>query len=271
MSGYFVFEQNGVAFDTRDYDITVVPADIDSAPARSYTAYPRGGGNGDILVNTGRFDNVPRSYYILIDHDFVSTYEALCDALLPFSCYGKLMDSWTTDEFFDAYLDGDLKPILTRNEGMGKVLVTFSRKPQRWLNSGLNPISIPEYTSSNPVTITNPTSFISSPIIEFVCSTMVDQHRVTTICAVNGNAQVLISPNMNNLSSIMTAGNTYTYDCSTGELIEDSTGADLSYLLYGNTYKTKPVSVPKLLPNIANIVNSNEGHKCTIIPRWYTV
>lgn len=157
MSGHFVFRQNGETFDTRDYDVTVVPADIDSAPARSYTAYPRGGGNGDILVNTGRFDNVQRSYYIIVSHDFVSTYEAICDALLPFSGYGKLMDSWATDEFFNAYLDGDLKPILTRNEEMGKVLVTFSRKPQRWLLSGEN------WTILLQTMITNSTPFAVQP------------------------------------------------------------------------------------------------------------
>jgi len=163
MSGYFVFEQNGETFDTRDYDITVVPADIDGAPARSYTAYPRGGGNGDILVNTGRFDNVPRSYYIIVSHDFVSTYEAICDAMLPFSGYGKLMDSWATDEFFNAYLDGDLKPILTRNEEMGKVLVTFSRKPQRWINNTDVFISLKSQTS-----FYNDTAYAVYPLFKFV-------------------------------------------------------------------------------------------------------
>ena len=175
MSGYFVFEQNGETFDTRDYDITVVPADIDGAPARSYTAYPRGGGNGDILVNTGRFDNVPRSYYIIVSHDFVSTYEAICDAMLPFSGYGKLMDSWATDEFFNAYLDGDLKPILTRNEEMGKVLVTFSRKPQRWLVSGQT------WQLLYLTQITNPTSFATRPVFRIQIRSSLTDEQIDNI------------------------------------------------------------------------------------------
>ena len=148
-TGWFIY--NG--FDTRSLGLAVVPGDIDSAPARNFLVHAHGGANGDFVVDTGRFDNVPRTYTIMIRGNFRATYDALCNALLPMKGYQRLTDMWAPDEYFMAYLSGPLEPTVSPDEDKGTVLVSFTRQPQRWLLSG---------ESWQPVyqtTITNPTQF----------------------------------------------------------------------------------------------------------------
>lgn len=152
-TGYFIY--NG--FDTRSLGLTVVPGDIDSAPARNFLTHAHGGANGDFVVDTGRFDNVPRTYTVMIRGGFQATYEALCNALLPMKGYRRLTDSWAPDEYFMAYLSGPLEPTVSPDEDMGTVLVSFTRQPQRWLLSGEN------WELILDTTITNPTQFLVRP------------------------------------------------------------------------------------------------------------
>lgn len=128
-TGWFIY--NG--FDTRSLGLTVVPGDIDSAPARNFLVHAHGGANGDFVVDTGRFDNVPRTYTIMIRGNFRATYDALCNALLPMKGYRRLTDMWAPDEYFMAYLSAPLEPTVSPDEDRGTVLVSFTRQPQRWL------------------------------------------------------------------------------------------------------------------------------------------
>jgi len=137
-TGWFIY--NG--FDTRSLGLTVVPGDIDSAPARNFLVHAHGGANGDFVVDTGRFDNVPRTYTIMIRGNFRATYDALCNALLPMKGYQRLTDMWAPDEYFMAYLSGPLEPTVSPDEDKGTVLVSFTRQPQRWLLSGEQPLAM---------------------------------------------------------------------------------------------------------------------------------
>lgn len=154
-NGWFVYGN----FDTRSLGLTVMPVDIDGAPARNFTVQPRVGRNGDFVIDTGRFGNVARMYGVLIRSNFRAAYEALCAALLPLRGYYRLTDAWNPDEYYLAYLGEGLMPTVSPNEDRGTVLISFTRQPQRWLLSGES------WTAIYNGTLTNPTAFSVRPLI----------------------------------------------------------------------------------------------------------
>lgn len=157
LNGWFVFG----SFDTRSLGVTVVPDDLEQAPAREFQVIPTPGRNGNILVDNKKYPNVERTYWVLISANFASVYRQLREALLSVSGYARLTDAWNPDEFYEAYVSADLDTVVSRNREMGKVLVTFSRKPQRFLVSGEEQVTF----STGGVYITNPTRFETRPLI----------------------------------------------------------------------------------------------------------
>ena len=143
-AGYFIF--NG--FDTRTTNAVVLPGDLTLHPAREFAATSVMGRSGDILQDNRRYPNVTRSYWVLIPSNFPATYAQFRSALLPPTDYCRLEDSWYPDEHYMAYVSEELKPIVTRDRSAGKFLVTFSRRPERWLADGEEYISGPSTTSS---------------------------------------------------------------------------------------------------------------------------
>lgn len=170
-TGWFIY--NG--FDTRSLGLTVVPGDIDSAPARNFLVHAHGGANGDFVVDTGRFDNVPRTYTIMIRGNFRATYDALCNALLPMKGYQRLTDMWAPDEYFMAYLSGPLEPTVSPDEDRGTVLVSFTRQPQRWLLSGET------WQLLYLTQITNPTPFAARPVFRIQIRSSLTDKQIDNI------------------------------------------------------------------------------------------
>lgn len=188
LNGWFIF--NGV--DTRTLGVTVVPGDLDQAPARNFLVYPKGSANGDFAVDTAGYNNVLRTYWIMIRSGFREKFDALCNALLPVTGYARLEDMWSPDEFFSAYVSAPLQPVVSADEDRGKVLVTFTRKPQRWLVSGETPVVIDKINTSKWYGyVTNPTMYPSKPRLEISFDTSAvasDTNNSAVICRIGGDA-----------------------------------------------------------------------------------
>lgn len=189
LSGWFNFD----GFATNSISgVDVYPADIDTAPARDFNVISAQGRNGDLIINRDRFPNVTRSYWVLIGNDFDETYNALSDALLPATQYAKLFDSWNPDEYYMAYVSAPLQPVLDKNRDMGKVLVTFTRKPQRYLVSGNTPVVVDKINTSTWYTyVTNPSAFAAKPVLEIVLDTddvSQDTNKSAVICRIGGSS-----------------------------------------------------------------------------------
>lgn len=159
-AGYFIF--NG--FDTRTTNAVVLPDDLTLHPAREFATTSVMGRSGDILQDNRRYPNVTRSYWVLIPSNFPATYAQFRSALLPPTDYCRLEDSWYPDEHYMAYLSEELKPTVTRDRTVGKFLVTFSRRPERWLASGEEYIS--GSSSSNHVDFSVPGKYECFPLIK---------------------------------------------------------------------------------------------------------
>mgnify|MGYP007022361909 CR=1 FL=1 len=99
------------------------------------------GRNGDIIIDTGTWKNVNRTYNLAIDARQVSYTEVasrLVQWLHSASTYARLEDSYEPDFYRMAiYKDqGSISNIFSK---AGTIDVTFNCKPQRYFKSGEEP------------------------------------------------------------------------------------------------------------------------------------
>lgn len=160
MSNWFVFD----AFDTRTDGIHVYYNDIDGAPVRQYKTFTANGRNGTLLLDLKRYENINHVYDLIFTASSsvsaLSKYERFRDEMYALEGYKTLYDSFNTSEYYSAYVSMVLKPKITINRDMIRARITFSRKPERFLNSG---DSVTELTQDG--IITNPTSYESKPML----------------------------------------------------------------------------------------------------------
>lgn len=138
MSGYLIF--GGI--DSRDYDVFVSFSDIDTVPRRVYTKVDIVGKNGSVLIDEGKYEDVPHSYdCIVLDNE---KRVAFVNAIMSKKGYQRLTDSYGTDEYYTAVLEENIEQKTTRIRDKYKFKLIFTRKPQRFLTSGEEPVDTSE-------------------------------------------------------------------------------------------------------------------------------
>jgi phage-related protein len=126
---------NGVSSDT--YNALVYRVRTDDGPSLSIESYEIPGRSGDLLVSDKRFPNVEQSYSaVFTGEDAEKNFSDFKNFLLSQTGYQRLEDSDHPDEFYLAYVSKNIEPVLTKDRSKVKCVVTFSRKPQRFLVSG---------------------------------------------------------------------------------------------------------------------------------------
>ena len=153
----FIFD----GIDSADYDVYVYSTDsLNQAPARQYTTLTVPGRSGELLIDDKRFENTTRIYGVVSPEDGKQNMASLMLALASHAGYARLEDSFDTSHYFMAVYSEGYAPVIDARTDMGKVNITFQRKPQRYLKSGETPVT---FTSGN--SIRNPTRFASKPLI----------------------------------------------------------------------------------------------------------
>ena len=177
------------------------------------------------------------SYACFVVDDFINNINAFRSFLNSKIGYKRLEDSAHPDEFYLACYRESFVVTPSNNLNMGKVTVTFDRKPQRFLKTGETAV---ELTSGG--SITNPTKFASKPLIR-----------------IYGTGRVGIGSN----SITVTAANTYTdVDC---EIMEAFTGTQSR-----NAYVTiQNQDFPELKPGANGITLGTGVERVVITPRWW--
>lgn len=259
MTDYFRFD--GVS--SKEFNAYVFDSNTHSTPQKDFTAVTVPGRSGDLLWDNKRFPNVIHTYWVLITRYFEDAYAEMRGFLLSRKGYCRLEDTFHRDEFYQAYYNQAITPIITRTRDMGKFQVTFIRKPQRWLIIGEDTYSI---TGSSSVTVndyTNPTYFESKPMLEVTGSIGSTARTVQindinlTIKAPSGSSSVSFSP--------------LYIDCDTMEAYTVNTSTGLK--TYYNNWITITGSndFPTLTPGANNIVKPTGISSLVITPRWYTL
>lgn len=155
MSNYFEF--NG--HKSSEYGLIVNGVNIFGAPARIVDKVQIPYRNGDLLIDTGVYENYYITYTIGVTDP--SRLRNIADWLLNTAGYQRLTDSYNADEYRMASYYNDLSYQMTRLYRYGQATITFDAKPQRYLVSGETAVQF-----SADGTITNPTGYASQPYLE---------------------------------------------------------------------------------------------------------
>lgn len=155
----------GYAYPERDYTITHIP-----------------GRNGDIIQDNGCYKNVERTYEVSFDvpnEDFATYANAVSAWLHSTTGYARLEDSYEPNYYRIAtYQESNIFENLYNQAGTATIV--FECKPQRFLKTGDNAITI-----QNSLTIMNPTGFEAYPLFKVT--------GTSGVLTVNGNSITLSS------------------------------------------------------------------------------
>lgn len=150
---------NGVS--TADYGVYISGAESFNAPERDITFFSVPGRNGDLAIDNNRFRNIAVTYPAFIRDDFPDKRNALISALLGQNAgYKKLITTYDTDHFRLGVFSRGMEFVTGPGNTSGKFGLVFECKPQRFLASGENNVTL---TASG--TVNNPTAFEAMPLI----------------------------------------------------------------------------------------------------------
>lgn len=117
------------------------------------------GMHGDLLIDTGRFNNVTIKYPAFIFDDFSENASNFCNFMLSRKGYCRFESTYQPDEYRLGMYKGPYDPEVILLSA-GNFDIEFDMKPQRYLKLGEQ---VKEFTSNDK--IYNPTYFDSNPLI----------------------------------------------------------------------------------------------------------
>lgn len=235
MKHYFIFD--GV--DSRDFLTDICEQNAYDAPAREYTRIDIPGRNGQLLIDEGRYSNVAMEYSVIMVDHFRQHIDRLRNALLTRVGYKRLEDTYHPDEFYQAVYTGGFEVTTTPHTTVGRFVLSFERKPQRWLKSGEN-----THACQNSLILVNPELTIAKPLIR-----VYGQGTLT----INGNEITVAYPTGQNPEYI-----------DIDSEIEDVYKGQENH---NNTVALPDRNFPVLLPGENEI--TCDGLTCEITPRWW--
>lgn len=269
MSDYFIFDGT----DSRTFDAVVYERNTFSSPERQFTTVTIPGRSGDFLLDGSRFGNVAHEYDVVIYRRFDENFEALKAFLLSRKGYCRLEDSIHPNEYYHAYFSEAITPEVTRNRDMGKFVLSFNRKPQRWLLSGQDEIIMKTGGTPKTTHITNPTQFYCYPLLMVKGTSLRNGFKAY----VNDTAFELTAydsstnnyPNSSYLNSYWLYIDFYTLQAYV------KVGSSTYYYNVAMKYTmpSDPKKAFKLNPgmNYVSFSNSSNAPEIKVIPRWFTL
>lgn len=118
------------------------------------------GRNGDLVIDKGRYHNIPVKYPISIARNFPYNAAGLRDFLGSLRGYVRIEDEYHPDYFRMGYVTGSLDFTVGHLHWFGEATLHFNCKPQRFLTDGETGVSFEE-----PSSIINHTNEIALPLI----------------------------------------------------------------------------------------------------------
>lgn len=148
---------------SKDYSILVEHPPGYEYPEKDLVITHVPGRNGDVIYDTGSYQNVDREYEIAVPA-IKDSYEVVANKLSEWlhsaRTYARLEDSYEP-EYYRLAIYKENNTIENILRGAGRVTVLFNCKPQRFLKSGEVPVSV-----NGRMILFNPTGFEARPIIK---------------------------------------------------------------------------------------------------------
>ena len=230
--------RNWLTFDgvsLKDFGVYINGGGTFNAPARSREVISVPGRNGDLIIDNGRYENTDVVYHAFIYRDFSVNVEGLRNLLLSRTGYVRIEDTYHPDEFRMGVYTGNFQADVVDWLEAGEFDLTFNCKPQRFLKSGEETITL---TANGG--ILNETGQIAKPMLR-----------------VYGTGTF----SFNGKSMTISAANTYTdIDC---EIMDAFKGTDNRNAFVSGIF-------PELIPG-ANVIGIGTVSKIEIIPRWWVL
>lgn len=147
---------------SKDYHIQVEHPPEYVFPKRDYIIQHVPGRNGDIVLDTGSYQNAKRTYQIAVgsfEENYTTMVNKISEWLHSASGYARLEDSYEPEYYRLAMYEdeGTIENIFGQ---AGRTTISFNCKPQRFLKSG-DILA----TFNKGGTLSNPTNFTSLPVI----------------------------------------------------------------------------------------------------------
>lgn len=158
---YFIF--NGES--SLDHGAYIGGQNTFDAPKRDIIKVKIPGRNGDLVYDNGRWLNIEVPYNLVVMKDFINNANEIRSWLTSPIGYCRLEDTYNPDFFRMARLADEIKFTTSAFNKTGKAQIIFDCKPQRWLKSGEQKISV-----QNGGSIYNPTRYSSAPLIKVTCN-----------------------------------------------------------------------------------------------------
>lgn len=158
-------ETKRLYFDSQMVDAYLSGDNVYNAPERVIDMISIPGRNGQLAIDMGRYDNISVTYPAFLWADTQTEMRqkigSIRAMLTSKTGYRRLEDTYHPNEYRMAIYKSGLEsePVCYNRAVMFDL--TFDCKPQRFLKSGENQVTV-----ANNGTITNPTLFESLPIIE---------------------------------------------------------------------------------------------------------
>lgn len=153
-----LFTFDGIS--TQDFGIMLSGFDTYSTPKRDVTMMTVPGRSGELTIDNGRFENVELTYKCLVYKDNLYGYEAFRSFMASCRGYQRLEDNFHPDEFRLAVFKDEIEPKLKGDYEAASFEITFNCKPQRYLKSGEESITL-----TDGGILANPTLFDAKPLI----------------------------------------------------------------------------------------------------------
>lgn len=149
---------------SRTYGVYITGQAVYNAPTRDVEMISIPGRNGAFALDKGRFENIEVSYPAGIFADNETDFAEAISDFRNFLCsrngYVRLTDEYNPNEYRMAIYKSGLE-VSPAQLKAGEFNIVFDCKPQRWLTSGETAVTV-----ANNGTLTNPTLFESSPLLE---------------------------------------------------------------------------------------------------------
>lgn len=161
--GYKTFK-----FDNKSagsYGVYITGSGVYNAPQRDVEMITIPGRNGTFTLDNGRFENIevtyPAGLYAESQEEMAQMLSDFRNYLCSREGYVRLEDEYNPDEYRLAIYKSGLEVDPAKFQRAAEFNIVFDCKPQRFLASGEKPISV-----ESGDTVTNPTQFGSSPLLE---------------------------------------------------------------------------------------------------------
>lgn len=304
INGYFIFD----GFDTRTLPgVTVVRGETLESPARDFDVREIPGRNGDLLLDNRKYPNTEITYHVMIRENMESTFRQLAGFLLSRTGYCKLSDSWSTSEFYLAYVSQPITPTVSRGDELGAFEVVFNRKPQRFLVSGETPAELITSTGSPTHSIANtvnPTWFSSRPQIKLKLARNASEagfnifhgalytkaptsYSSTTYMVAGSERDIILYKGFQqSMDAYLVSGDEILIDCEARSVYNLTKGISLNELVYIMNKNATPgvnntIYYPDF-PEIPSILSTtsvcyslffsdDDFSEITVLSRWWTI